>query len=93
MSQPLRPDQIKRLLARVLVSGRVTYSGHARQEMAADGLEITGIASVLRGGWSDEAEFENGEWRYRVHTRTACVVVAILAEDHVYVVTAWRKRR
>jgi hypothetical protein len=93
MERPLSPDQVKRLLAQILATGRLTYSGHALREMANDRLEITDVANVLRGGWSDPAELENGSWRYRIHTRALCVVVAILAEDHARVVTAWRKKR
>jgi hypothetical protein len=58
-----------------------------------DDLTTVDATNVLRGGWSDPAEWENGEWRYRIHTGTMCVVVSFPAEDRVRVVTAWRKKR
>jgi hypothetical protein len=30
---------------------------------------------VLRGGWVEPAEWENGAWRYQVHTARIVVVI------------------
>jgi hypothetical protein len=45
--------------------------------------------NVLRGGWPQEGEFENGAWRYRVRTPRICVVVQ-LDLPWLLIVTAWR---
>ena len=60
--------------------------------MKADDLTTVDAVNVLRGGWCDPAEWENGEWRYRMHTKTMCIVVSFPAEGLVRVITAWRKR-
>jgi hypothetical protein len=49
------------------------------------------VLNILRGGRIYEpAEFENGTWRYRVHTNTMGAAVAFRSENEVAVVTAWR---
>ena len=46
--------------------------------------------NVLRGGSVEEAEYENGEWRYRVHTGKMSVVVRFEDDTELMIVTAWR---
>lgn len=94
-AQGLTPDQAKSRIRKALQSGSadvVSFSGHAFREMTRDKLETTDILNALRGGWVDPAEYENGEWRYRVQTRMLCVVISFPGEGRVRVVTAWRKR-
>jgi hypothetical protein len=90
LKEPLDNAAAKRLIARVLPHGTVAFSGHAQQEMAKDALESTDCLSVLRGGWVEFSELENGTWRYRVRTQRLFVVVAFRSEDELVVVTAWR---
>jgi hypothetical protein len=70
-------------------------SRHAQDEMRADNLATGDVLCVLRGGEITEpAELENGSWRYRVHTRRLCVVVAFERDENdelLVVVTVWRK--
>lgn len=47
--------------------------------------------NVLQGGMPKEGEWENGAWRYQVHTGKFVVVVELLDEDEVLIVTPWRK--
>jgi hypothetical protein len=61
--------------------------------MRRDGIEITDIANVLRGGMPREPEFENGAYRYKVETQRFCVVVEFIQEDELMIVTAWRFKR
>jgi len=92
--KPLDANAARKRIARILKSeGRVTYSRHARAEMAKDDLTELEVTNVLRGGRITEpAEQEKGTWRYRVHTNTLWVVVAFRSETELVVVTVWRKR-
>ena len=36
--EPIKPDEVKRLILEILRSGRFAYSGHAKQEMLADSM-------------------------------------------------------
>jgi hypothetical protein len=99
MKEPLACTEARRLLTRLyLVS--LGFSGHARREMEKDDVTEPDVTNVVRcGRIHEEAEFENGSWRYRVHTSRFCVVVAFRGLDEedesargVVVVTVWRKR-
>lgn len=88
---PLPPHRARQLVRRVLEQGVVSFSGHASAEMEKDDLATADCINVLRGGVYEPPELEKGTWRYRVTTARICVVIAILTEDRVQVVTAWRK--
>jgi hypothetical protein len=83
----------RKLLREILASGTLTYSGHAKEEMAADGLTTQDVVNVLRAGAVEPSEFERGSWRHRVKTNTMCAVVVLVSEREAVVVTAWRMRR
>lgn len=88
----LSPDEAKQRILKIIREGVVSFSAHAFQEMKKDRIETTDIVNVLRGGWVEEAEWENREWRHRVHTQKFCVVVSFPIENEVRVITAWRER-
>jgi hypothetical protein len=90
--QPLAPTKAKERIRRVLTRGSIVPTAHAKQEMRKDGLNMVDVTNVLRGGVVDPAEWENGEWRYRVRTQRIVAVVAFDSDDQVSVVTAWRVR-
>ncbi len=91
MEGPLRTAEAKRLLRRILREGCVAYSQpHALQRLKARGLSMVDCENVLRAGVVDEAEFENGCWRYQVCTQKIVVVVEFLSKKDVLIVTAWR---
>ncbi|MEK7371871.1 MAG: DUF4258 domain-containing protein [candidate division NC10 bacterium] len=92
-SEPLAPEGAKKRIRRILESGEVRFSQHARDEMARDQLTAVDCVSVLRGGTVRPPEFERGSWRYRVFTSRICVVVAFRSEHQLVVVTAWRIQR
>ena len=48
--------------------------------------------NVLRGGSVREGEYENGSWRYQVHTPKMCVVIRFESDSILEVVTAWRDK-
>jgi hypothetical protein len=90
--EPLREVEARQLLSRILVEGRVVFSRHALDEMANDHMIEQDVVNVLRAGRFDPAEWESGDWRYRIHTQRFCVVASFDSETLVVVVTAWRKR-
>jgi len=93
MKEPLSPPQARRLIQNILAHGEVVSSKHATEEMAKDGLTIIDCVNILRGGVVEPAEWENGSWRYRVHTQRIWVVVAFRSEKRMVIVTAWRSKR
>jgi hypothetical protein len=86
-------DAAKRLLVQILKSGTVTFSNHALEEMAKDGLTTLDAANVLRGGVVEFCEEVNRSWRYRVRTSRMTFVVAFRSAQTLAVVTAWRRSR
>ena len=92
MDEPLGPDAAKRLIRKILQTGRFTYSGHAKEELVADDLTTVDCENVLRGGVIRPGEYERGGWRYRVETNRISVVVAFRSERELVVVTAWREQ-
>ena len=46
--------------------------------------------NVLRGGAATEGEYENGSWRYQIHTPKMCVAIRFETESIPELVTAWR---
>jgi hypothetical protein len=102
---PLRAADAKRLIRRLLEEGIYRARPHAQGEMAKDGLTDVDAANVLRGGVVNEAEYENGEWRFGVRTQRMHFVVTFepdpatppgdeedLSGTEIVVVTAWRIR-
>jgi hypothetical protein len=92
LDEPLKESDARKLIRTIIEEGEVEFWAHAQEEMAKDGLSQADCLNVLRGGWPDPAEFESGSWRYRVHTQIICVVVQFESEEHLAVVTAWRKK-
>jgi hypothetical protein len=90
LAEPLSPPEVRKLVRQILEDGTVSLTQHARDEMAKDGLETTHVENVLRGGWSEPGEWENGAWRYRIMTARIVVVIEFVDENELVVVTAWR---
>ena len=76
MDEPPSPVEAKRLIREILTNGTYWTSSHADDEIRKDSLTTVDVINVLRGGIVEPAEWENGSWRYRVHTARICVVVA-----------------
>ena len=93
MNEPLSPPEAKRLIREILAGGEVVSSRHATKEMDTDDVTMVDCINVLRGGIVEPAEWENGTWRYRVHTQRTWVVVAFRSETRLVIVTAWRSKR
>jgi hypothetical protein len=92
LAEPLSPPAARALIRQVVEHGSVRFSGHARQEMAADTLVEDDVVAVLRGGIVEPAELERGTWRYRIRAGRIYVVVAFRSEVLLVVVTAWRTK-
>ncbi len=90
VDEPLRDPELRALIRRILADGSVLVSQHATEEMAKDDLAMPDCLMVLRAGWTEPPEFENGSWRYRVMTQKVVVVVTFLSESELLIVTAWR---
>lgn len=88
--RPMKPGEARPLFRTIVEKGVVAFSAHAKEEMKKDELETTDCLNVIRGGVVHPAEFENGEWRYRVSTQRICIVVALISPTRLRVVTAWR---
>lgn len=91
LTEPLDDAKAKRLIVEILRSGTVSFTGHALEALADDGMTTVDVANVLRGGWVEFSELVRGSWRYRVRTRRMAVVVCFRSETHLAVVTAWRE--
>jgi hypothetical protein len=102
---PLTPTEARKLIRRLLETGTFVVVGHARDEMRKDDLTDVDAVNVLRGCAPQEAEFENGAWRYRVQTPRMVFVVEFdpepeqarsddvqIDEMELVLVTAWRVR-
>lgn len=98
---PLKKDDAKKLVRRLLDRGSFVVASHARTERDNDNLTDVDIVNVLRGGLVDEPEWENGGWRYHVRTAKITVVVTFDPEPEeaeedemeLVVVTVWRTNR
>lgn len=93
LPEPLRPPEVKKLVLQIIRRGVVTYSQpHAEERMRERNISTVDCINVLRGGVTEEGEYENGSWRYRVHTAKMCVVIRFESEMLLEVVTAWREK-
>lgn len=77
--------------------GNIFFSKHSLEELKEDGLTTIDALNVLKSTdskISDEGEFENGSYRYRVQTNYMMVVVSFSNDGNcINVVTAWDKRK
>lgn len=91
LNEPLKRTETKKLILSILKDGDVSFAQpHALERLEKHGMSTLDCLNVLRGGTVEEAEYENGEWRYRVHTVKMTVVVRFEDETELMIVTAWR---
>ena len=90
LAEPLDPVRARRLIRQIVETGEVTFSRHAEEELLKDRLTMADVVHVLRGGVVEPAEWNNGQWRYRMRTQKLCVVVRLRSETALRVITAWR---
>lgn len=80
LDEPLRPPDVRRLL-RTLVPEALRVRHHAQERMRERGVNMAEVLHVLMAGAAQEGEWENGEWRYRVHARHVVVVVSFVEDE------------
>ncbi len=90
LPEPQAPAEAKRLIRAILDGGTVVRTGHMRQRMREWGIAAADTEAVLRGGVVEPAEFEHGEWRYRVRARGMYVVASFRSATVLVQVTCWR---
>ncbi len=95
MKEPLGKAEALKRIQEIRLKGSISFSRHAAKELAEDDLTTVDAINVLRcGKITEEAEENDGTYRYRVHTPRMCVVVAFVgAKLELTIVTAWRKKR
>lgn len=89
--EPFGPRVAQQLIRSSLGHG-VLYSEspHFKARLRKHRVTIVDVSNVLRGGVVEEAEMENGHWRYRVRTIRICVVIHFVSVSELFVVTSWR---
>ncbi|MCK6527238.1 DUF4258 domain-containing protein [Myxococcota bacterium] len=80
----------RKLLVEIIESGRVTFTAHALEQMAARSISEAEVVAVLRSGAVRSCDLIAGSWRYRVEGRGVVSVVAFRSDTWTVVVTAWR---
>jgi hypothetical protein len=90
MGRGWNPNVVRQQFRSILQNGHLVFGDHALEEMDKDSMTEQDVRNVLRAGFPDPPEMENGEERYRVHTQRMCVVCAFRSTDELRVVTAWR---
>ena len=90
----MEKGQPRKILSELLAShsSSVSFTKHCLVEMKNDQLITGDLFNVLRGGKIlTDAEFENGQWRYRIQTTKMIVVIAFANPKKVRCITTWRK--
>ena len=94
----LNKEQARKLLAKIMSDGgHISFTKHARDELKNDQLTTVDAVNVLASTdsrISDEPEFKNDIWRYRVKTNKICVVISFY-EDHqgILIITVFKINR
>lgn len=93
MKHPLNKSEARKLVQKILRHGGLVFTDHTNRRLSERQMDAADVTNVLRCGRIDEEpEFENGAWRYRVHTDRMWAVVEIESESELVVITAWRKK-
>jgi uncharacterized protein DUF4258 len=90
MDELLSSSQVKKLLVAIVELGTLSFTGHAYEEMANDGLTEVDVRNALRGGVARPGELRSGTYRYQVATSRIAVVVSFRSEAWAVAITAWR---
>ena len=90
LGEPFQPHTAAWLIRKIVASGTIQWSKHARKRLMERGLNEDVCEDVLRVGGVANPRLEGGTWRYRVHHGGTTVVVALRDEETLTVVTAWR---
>jgi len=86
----MRETDVKFHVRNIVRDGEVGFTKHARMEMAEDDMSVADCMNLLRAGIVGAAEWENGEYRYRITTPRMCIVISFQSPTRLTIVTAWR---
>ncbi len=90
----LNRGQARKLLSELLSKNPNCYSygGHFKERLIERKMIMGDIINVLhKGKIFDDAEFENGQWRYRISTSKMTVVIAFNNPTSIRLITCWRE--
>jgi|SRR6187402_3522407 len=89
--EPFRAHEARRRISEILRKG-VVYSElpHFQNRLKEREITMVDVTNVLRAGQVQEAEMDNGAWRYQVTTAKYCVVVEFTDEDEITLITAYK---
>jgi hypothetical protein len=77
--EPLDPPTAKALAAEALRAGSFFVTDHARKRLAQRKLKIPDIHRIIKSGVYQQANLEDGTWRYPIWTVSITVVIAFRA--------------
>jgi hypothetical protein len=79
---PRRAVEARHLIQRILAEGgAIVPVRHALQRQGQRAVTMGDVLNVLRAGTVDEAEEENGAYRYRVRTPLIAVIIELPEDD------------
>jgi hypothetical protein len=91
--EPLGEHDLDALTNDILDNGSVHFTDHVREDkFPAEDLDELDCRNVLRNGWLDFSEYDEGSWTYRIRTSAIVAVVMLLSKTDILVITAWRDR-
>lgn len=91
--EPLNEHDLDALTNGILDNGSVHFTDHVRDDkFPAEDLDELDCRNVLRNGWLDFSEYDEGSWTYRIRTSAIVVVGTLLSDTDFLVITAWRDR-
>jgi hypothetical protein len=88
-SEPLKEADAKKLAKEIVMDGTVYYTPYFLDRMKERGITEAQVHRALRGGWCDPAEWEKGEWRYRIQNTQIYVVIRFDSETELTCITTW----
>ena len=89
--EPLDKHELDTRTNDVLDNGSVHFTDHVRDDkFPFEDLDELDCRNVLRNGWLDFPEYDEGSWTYRIRTSAIVVVVTFQSERDLVVITAWR---
>ena len=95
---PLAKARAKAQLNRCIEDGRIVYSRHFRDELAADDLTLQDVVTACRSGSvvsEPEQDIKSGQWKYRIEGLTAdrfrIAVVFTFRTERAIFITVFRR--
>ncbi len=87
--------QARKALSKMLMLNPncVCYGSHFKERLTERQMIMGDVLNVLHEGKiENDAEFENGQWRYRVATHKMTIVISFGDHDKIRLITCWRNK-